>query len=498
MSEVIPHWLNKQAELSPNKIAIELPNGTTLNFQQLKQASQSYAGKLITYGVKRGDHVGIYAQNSLAMVVAIHALSYVGAVVVLLNTRLSAAEIAYQLKDANVTVVLTQPSLMNAAEQSVAITTRNIVVCDFEKIGALSETNGRLQDELALDDLFTIIYTSGTTGAPKGVTHTYGNHFWSAIASALNLGLSDRDKWLLVLPLFHVGGLSIVMKSVVYGMTAYIMGKFDEKTVHHAIMNQGVTMLSVVSVMLVELLDELGDDNYPESFRCMLLGGGPAPKPLLETAKVSRVPVFQTYGMTETSSQIVTLSPSYALDKLGSAGKALLPAQIKIVGSDNKPAAANEVGEIIVKGPMVTNGYYENAQANERALHEGWLSTGDLGYVDEEGFLYIMDRRKDLIISGGENIYPAEIESVLVGLKGIKEAGVVGKVDKRWGQVPVAFIVKKEGHVDRESIIDYCANYLAKYKVPKQIYFVDELPRNAAKKLQRYQLVEWLKDSEQD
>jgi O-succinylbenzoic acid--CoA ligase len=239
--------------------------------------------------------------------------------------------------------------------------------------------------------------------------------------------------------------------------------------------------------MVKKLLELPGSEQYPETFRCMLLGGGPAPKPLLETAKEKHVPVFQSYGMTETASQIVTLSPQDALEKIGSAGKPLFPAQLKIAATET-----GQVGEIHVKGPMVTGGYFKNKAATDSSFREGWLATGDLGYTDAEGFMYVVDRRNDLIISGGENIYPSEIESVLYEMEEISEAGITGIEDGTWGQVPAAFIVKNTESLSAEDVLAYARRYLAAYKIPKQIYFTDQLPRNASNKLMRHKLAEWL------
>ncbi|MEK0398804.1 o-succinylbenzoate--CoA ligase [Tetragenococcus halophilus] len=358
----------------------------------------------------------------------------------------------------------------------------------FSELQRLPEKEVPLQNELVLNDPFTIIYTSGTTGFPKGVVHTYGNHWWSAIGSALNLGISPQDKWLTVLPLFHVSGLSTLFKSVIYGMPIYLMTSFEPEKVHEALMKNHITMISVVTVMLQRLLEQMATERYPEQLRCVLLGGGPAPKPVLEQARKKEVPVFQSYGLTETSSQIVTLSPQDALRKIGSAGKPLVPAQLKI----HDPSTRG-VGEIYVKGPMVTKGYFNNPTADQKAFQTDWLKTGDLGYLDEEGFLYVVDRRNDLIISGGENIYPSEIESVVSELTGVQEVGVTNRSDDQWGEVPVAFIVKDTQNVlDEEMVQTYLKSRLASYKVPKKIYFVEQLPRNASNKLMRYKLKEWL------
>lgn len=481
MSEIIPHWLTKQASLAPNDTALELENGDGLTFNELMNQSQSYAKKLASQGIKKRTKVGIFSTNCTEMVIAIHALSYLGAIAVMFNIRLTKQELSFQIEDADVSLIIVADSLADHLHSMKF----SPIVLSFSKVNNLQVANVALASEIALDEPFTIMYTSGTTGNPKGVVHTYGNHWWSATGSALNIGLQSNDKWLAMLPLFHIGGFSLLLKSVIYGMPIYLLEKFDEQKVHHAIMNCGVTIASVVTVMLHRLIDILGVENYPNSFRCMLLGGGPAPKGLLEKSKARNVPVFQSYGMTETSSQIVTLSPKDALRKLGSAGKALFPAQLKINDPDDEG-----IGEIVVKGAMVTKGYYKNEEATAKSIHDNWLSTGDLGQLDDEGFLYVVDRRKDLIISGGENIYPSEIESVLSGMEIINEVGVTGIKDSKWGQVPAAFIVLKEHTISEADVLKYASEHLAKYKIPKQIYFVAELPRNASNKLLRNKLYE--------
>ncbi|HEX6594480.1 MAG TPA: o-succinylbenzoate--CoA ligase [Bacillota bacterium] len=483
MAERIPHWLTKQAHLAPHERAIETDQNS-MTFLQLKEASERYARKLAQLGVTEGTHVGILSTNELPMAIAIHALSYLRAVCVMLNTRLTEEELTYQLKDAEVYLVLTSDRLETGVKQM----DLPVHVKTFSSVHQLSEKQIDLQEEISLDDPFTIMYTSGTTGFPKGVVHTYGNHWWSAISSVLNLGLDQNDKWLAPLPFFHVSGFSILMRSIIYGMPVYVIEKFEAQIIHDAMMNKGVTIVSVVTVMLQRLMTLLANERYPKSLRCMLLGGGPAPQSLLEKAKEKGIPVFQSYGMTETSSQIVTLRPQDALQKIGSSGKPLFPAQLQIHEKD-----CTGVGEIYVKGPMVSNGYFANERANEEVFQHGWLKTGDLGYVDEEGFLYVVDRRKDLIISGGENIYPSEIENVLSNMDGIQEVGVIGKHDDTWGKVPVAFIVPHGEGCSEDEVKTYAKKHLASYKIPTEIYFVDELPRNASNKLVRHRLEQWLK-----
>ena len=476
---VIPHWLTKQANIAPEKVAIELANGDITTFSTLEKLSKNYAKKLARLGIKKGMHVGLFSDNERQMIVTIHALSYLGAVIVMLNRRLTATELLYQLQDAHVEFVLVSDELYTHFTEM----DLNIATYTFSAVEQLLPKDVSLKEDIYLDDPFTIMYTSGTTGKPKGVVHTYGNHWFSAIGSALNLGINKTDKWLCMLPIFHVSGFSICMRSVIYGMPLYLLDNFSEQLVHEAIIEKGVTIVSVVTVMLERLLTTIDQRQYPSTFRCMLLGGGACPLHTLEHAKQKNIPVFQSYGMTETSSQIVTLSPSDALQKLGSSGKPLVPAQLKI-------SCANEegIGEIFVKGPMVTKEYYKNEQANNESFQKGWLATGDLGYVDDEGFLYVVDRRHDLIISGGENIYPTEIEHTLAKLPGIKDVGVVGKTDSTWGEVPVAFIVKNDPALTEKTITEYAKQHLAAYKLPKKYIFVAELPRNVSNKLMRHRL----------
>ncbi|GLO66989.1 o-succinylbenzoate--CoA ligase [Oceanobacillus kimchii] len=478
MSETTPHWLTKRADLSPNKKAIEFEDGSSITYLELFHRSQSYAKKLAKLGLQKGDHIAILSTNSVEMIQAVYACSYLGTVVVLLNTKLTLNELNQQLLDSDAKMIISSGSFKSKEFAIQQINYRDLESVSEKQIGIT------LNEEICLDDIFTMMYTSGTTGFPKAVQQTYGNHWWSATSSVLNLGLHENDKWLIPLPLFHVSGLSTMLKSVIYGMPIYVLEKFDVEKVHDAIMNRNVTIVSVVTVMVQRLVKRLGNNHYPNCFRCMLLGGGPAPKSLLEEAKKRNIPVFQSYGMTETSSQIVTLTPEEALNKIGSSGKPLFPAQLKI---DHNKTEPNQIGEIMVKGPMVTKGYYKRTETNKEVFENNWLHTGDMGYLDEQGYLYVVDRRNDLIISGGENIYPSEIENVLVQIDGIEEAGVKGIPNEEWGMVPAAFIVCSKP-IDMKVINTHLEKYLAKYKHPKEIHVINELPRNATNKLVRHRL----------
>lgn len=477
----MPNFLKKRAFLTPNRTALVFED-KRYTFQELFIECVEMAGRMQAKGIKQDQYIALLLRNHSDSVIILFALQLLGAKAVLLNTRLTTEELNFQLKDSKATFLISEQSFQSTIIQL------NIVTLLKEQLFKSPFEAPKLCDEVSLDGVCSLMYTSGTTGNPKGVMQTFGNHWWSAIGSSLNLGLQEGDGWLCAVPLFHISGYSILMRSVIYGIKVVLHESFDEEKAMADIISEKITTMSVVSTMLVRLIEVI-DTPLPTHFRCMLLGGGPAPLSLLQKCVKFNIPVFQTYGMTETASQFVTLSPEYSLTKLGSAGKPLFPAQLMIVDSDGVEQSALQSGEIIIKGPTVTKGYL-NKEAGSH-IKNGWFATGDIGYVDEEGFLFVQDRRSDLIISGGENIYPAEIEGVLQAHSEVREAGVIGIEDNQWGQVPIAFVVKK-AQLSEDEMIEHCIRKLAKYKVPKRVIFVDKLPRNASNKLLRRELKEWV------
>lgn len=479
-TQTIPNPLLKRVSLTPNRSMVLFEN-QDYSFKEFYDLSYNLAGHLQSQGVRKGDYVSVLLRNHIDTAIILFSLQLIGGVSVILNNRLTAEELSWQINDSNSKLFITEQKF------SKKLTTLNLHIPTVwkEEVGSSPFEEPNIQEEIHLNDVCTIMYTSGTTGNPKGVLQTYGNHWWSATGSALNLGLREDDCWLCSVPLFHISGFSILMRSIVYGMRIILFETFHEKRIMRVIMEEKVTIMSVVTTMLSRILESLEDKRLPSHFRCMLLGGGPAPLSLLEQCVEKEIPVYQSYGMTETSSQIVTLSPEYSISKLGSAGKALFPSQLKIIDSNGKEVATLQSGEIVVKGPNVTAGYLNRKE--DEIFTNGWLKTGDIGYLDAEGFLYVQDRRSDLIISGGENIYPAEIEGVLTSHPKIMDAGVIGISDESWGQVPVAFVMQKE-QVSEEEIITFCSNKLAKYKLPKKVLFIDFIPRNASRKLLRKEL----------
>lgn len=489
METTTPNWLKKRADLSPENTALVF-NNESWTFEEMCIMAEKSAGKISRFLQSKKKRTAILFKNKPEAVWIIHGLQMLGIETVFLNSRLTASELSFQIKDSGTGFLIYDDDYSETAEE-VKRSLDELLMVSVREFFKETEAETEIKNEFALSDVCSIMYTSGTTGKPKGVLQTYGNHWWSASGSVLNIGLHADDSWLCTVPIFHISGFSILMRSVIYGIPVILMEKFDESIVNRLLASGQVTIMSAVSSMLTRMLKEWGNENYHPRFRCMLVGGGPVPKPLLESCKERSIPVFQTYGMTETSSQIVTLSPKDSLRKLGSAGKPLFPSQIKIV-KEQKEVQANEDGEIFVKGPNVTPGYLNREGANTDSFKDGWFSTGDLGYKDNDGYVFILDRRSDLIISGGENVYPAEIEEVLLSHEAVIEAGVTGIDDAKWGQIPYGFIVA-ERVVSEEEIIHFCRERLASFKVPKKIIQAEQLPRNGAGKLVRRHLITLLR-----
>lgn len=496
----VPQWLVRRAQTHPDKPAL-IAEGRTWTFAGLSAAAERAAAALRAQAVAPGARVGVLSHNSAALVVVLHGLWRLGATAVPLNYRLTPSEIAQQLGDVKASVLLASHRLQELGAEAVAALQEagepprllslegaaGNPSCNATVTGPPRPASGHpaAGDKLPVHrfgDTQVIMFTSGTTGRPKGARLTYQNAWWSAVSSALNLGLHSDDAWLACLPLCHIGGLSILNRSVIYGIPAIVHERFDPQRVNREIDTGRVTIVSVVATMLEQMLDERGDRPYPPSLRCVLIGGGPVSERLLERALAADVPLVQTYGMTETSSQIATLAPADARRKAGSAGKPLMGAELRIA------AAPGEVGEILVRGPVLTPGYFgEPPGAHLDA--DGWFHTGDLGYLDAEGFLYVVSRRTDLIISGGENVYPAEVERVLSSHPGVKEAAVVARPHPVWGEVPVAFFVPAGPAVpDADELAAHCRAQLAKFKVPAAFFPVPSLPRNATGKVLRTEL----------
>ncbi|MFQ5342341.1 MAG: o-succinylbenzoate--CoA ligase, partial [Anaerolineae bacterium] len=362
---------------------------------------------------------------------------------------------------------------------------------------AVGFREGRRRD---LDEVQSIVFTSGTTGRPKGAMLTYGNHMASATASAFRLGTLPGDRWLACMPLYHVGGLAIVLRCCLYGTTLVLHDGFDPASVSAALDTQAVTLISLVPTMLRRLLEARGKRPFPESLRCVLLGGAAAPATLVERSLAFGVPVATTYGLTEAASQVATASPDDVRRKAGSSamgaghfvGRPLMFSQVRIAGADGHDRPPGEIGEIEVRGPTVMAGYYHSPEATREAVRNGWLRTGDMGYLDVDGDLWVVQRRSDLIVTGGENVYPAEVERVIVEHPGVEAACVIGVEDEEWGQRVVAAVVTAEGAtVTDAELLEFCRARLAGYKQPRAYRFLTSLPQTASGKVQRDAVANW-------
>jgi O-succinylbenzoic acid--CoA ligase len=316
---------------------------------------------------------------------------------------------------------------------------------------------------------------------------TYNNHLWSAIASAVRLGTDPADRWLTCLPLNHVGGLSIVFRCCLYGTAVVLQQGFDPAAVSRALETQDITLVSLVPTMLHRLLESHPSSLANSRLRCLLIGGAALSPALLERCRALGLPLALTYGLTEAASQVATASSAEVYRKPGSVGRPLMFSSVRIVDPHGQELPPGEIGEIVVRGPTVMHGYYRQPEATRQTLRSGELYTGDLGYLDDAGDLWVTQRRADLIVSGGENVYPAEVEQVLREHPAVGDACVVGLNDVEWGQRVAAVVVvrRSQAQVSEAELIAFCRTRLAGYKQPRLIRFIDALPQTASGKVQR-------------
>jgi o-succinylbenzoate---CoA ligase len=432
-------WLAQRSQSCPDRTAL-FADGAEMTYAELEAEATWVARRLAAHGVRRGSTAALTMHPRREQVVLAHALMKVGAALLPLNPRLTSAERA---------------AMVEAEEP----------IVDLDDPGELTQTEADmpLLGEHDMDAICARVMTSGSSGAPRAVGLTYGNFLWSAVGSAFNIGVDPADRWLCCVPLSHIAGLGIVMRSVIYGTTAVVHDGFDADRVAASLEEDGITVLSLVTTMLTRLLDAGADLAGP---RAILVGGGPVPEEPLKEAIARGATVVQTYGMTEACSQVTTLAPAEAARKLGSAGRPLLTTHLRI-----------QDGEILVQGPTVAPGC---------ADADGWLHTGDLGHIDEEGFLYVEDRIDDLIVSGGENIVPAEVEEVLLRHPDVADAAVIGREDPEWQQAVTAVVVLESGSAATpDELRRHCAEALAGFKVPKRVELAAALPRTPSGKLMR-------------
>lgn len=432
--------------------------------------------------LRPGDKVGILMANGLPFVGSLLAVMRMGLISVPLNTRLTKPELRWQVENADCRLVLCDPSTIAQAD-GLGVDLLELRQESF--IEPPSEYNEF--GWMNLDDDFAIVHTSGTSGRPKAAILTYGNIFSNAVGSGLKLENRRSERWLCVLPLYHLGGLSILLRSLIYGTAIDLMqaAPFDVAQVNQKLSSNPITLVSLVPTMLQRLLDAKTQRWNPQ-LRLILLGGeAPSPE-LVQRCIAEDLPIATSYGLTETASQVATALPELVYRKPGTVGKPLAFTQVRIVDDQGNDLAPDVPGEVLVSGETVMRGYYNDPAATATTLRDGWLHTGDIGSIDEDGDLFILQRRADLIVSGGENIYPAEVERVLRSHPQVAEAVVFGRPDARWGQRAVALAQAASGaSISDEGIGMFLRERLASYKVPRQIVFVDALPLTASGKIQR-------------
>ena len=461
-------WLRYGKQYYPNRICMN-----NYTYQDIYSAVVNVATRLQTLADTR---IAIVSDNSVTMAVYLLAAMLVRKEVLLLNVHLTAGEIEKQLCELHITTVL------HSAKRRTQVPA-SIIAIEFESVEAMLHdiAEDTFDWTFAEHDIAAIMNTSATTGQFKSVPLRWGQIKAHVQASQEVLGRSEQDNWLMVLPLFHVSGLSILMRSLYNGTAMTIMESYDEEQVLQYIHDGRINMMSLVPTILKNLEPRITHHQL----RVILLGGEFIPRPLVDACVAKQLPIYKTYGMTETFSQSVTMPVLSNLNKLDSVGKPLPRMTVHIVNPD-----VDGVGEIHLNGPMVMSGYI-----NGEPIH-GDFNTDDMGYVDEDGFLYILNRRTDLIISGGENIYPKEIEDTVYAIQGVKECAVIPVADTKWGQVPALFVAFDDIDAlgaDLKMIVrDYLSSKLAKYKVPKYITIMDALPRNGTGKIMRKSLASHL------
>ena len=479
-------WLTARASASPSKDFLII-GSQRLTFGEAHRRAQALCNSLQVHAsVQPADRVALLMPAGRPYVLSLLALMRAGALVVPLNTRLTPTELQWQLKNTACRLVICHQRTSALAAR---IGDSDGALMTFDELARQQQEDilPPMPRSFALDDDLAIIHSSGTSGRPKGAVLTYGNLYQSALSSAYRLGVLPDDRWLCPLPLYHVGGLSVILRSLLYGTAVELMPtpQFDVDALNRVLTQRPITLVSLAPTMLRRLLDARRQAWNPK-LRLVLLGGEASSPELLACCRQANIPIAATYGLTEASSQVATAPPRQTRQKPASVGKSLLFTQVRIIDRQGRDAPPKALGEILVKGPTIMRGYDGDPTATRRALRNGWLHTGDIGYWDEDGDLCVVQRRSDLILTGGENVYPREVENALRRHPAIEEAIVVGMTDAEWGQRVAAAIQVKHGKtLSPQDVMRFARQELAGYKIPRQIRFVDTFPRTASGKIQR-------------
>ncbi len=492
--------LDHHATRSPDR-AITVFQGEAITYGEMAERAAALAGGLARRGVERGDVVALLAYNCPELLEAIFAVNRLGAIAMPINWRLAAPEVRYILEHSQARAIVCDAELAALADDAIGGTDLDIVrACTT--VGpagwtALAELRGdgapAPLEPAAPDDVHRLMYTSGTTGRPKGVMLTHANLAWKNLAHIVEFGFTRDDLGLACGPLYHVGALDLTTTTLIAaGATIIIHRAFDAAAVVDELERSRVTTVWLAPAM-VNAIMALPDVESRDlsSVRVIINGGEKMPVPLIQRIQRTFPTAWfaDAYGLTETVSGDTFLDRDSIITKLGSVGRPCLHLELDVWDEQGRSVEPGEKGEIVLRGPKVFAGYWRDPDATAKAFEGGWFHTGDIGVRDEDGYLWIVDRLKDMIVSGGENIAGSEVERVLYEHDAVLEAAVVGRPDERWGEVPVAHVVLRDGAaVSPEELIEHCRANLAKFKVPKDITFLDALPRNPSGKVLKREL----------
>ncbi len=505
----IGSWATRNGQIFRGKTALVVV-GRTVSYKQMDERINRLASALKSRGLTKGDRVALLLFNSIEYVEAFFACAKVGMIAVPLNFRLSAEELGYVLNDCKASALLYDPMLTPQAEAlaasvpSLSLLVRTPLFGDaaaaslppapdrpiYGELLASGSTAETLDEEVGGDDVVLLMYTSGTTGKPKGVMLTHDNCFFQSV-NGWALGISPDVISLVVLPLFHVGGLNGSVTPILHaGGTIILVPKFEPADVLRLVEEHkahGIMAVPTVYQMLLEHPDF--KTRNLSSLQVLISGGAPLPEALMNSYHELGFEMRQGYGLTEASPGVSGMGPRDDRKKPGSVGRPCLYTNVRIISDQGETLPDGEVGEIIVRGPNVMKGYWGLESETSAVLKDGWLYTGDLGYFDADGYLYIAGRKKEMIISGGENVYPGEIEQVLCNHPDVAIAAVVGAPHDLWGEVPVAFVMPFPGKTPApQALVEFVAQRLAKYKVPREVFVESILPMNAAGKILKNEL----------
>jgi fatty-acyl-CoA synthase len=484
--------LSRRADLTPDREALyDLASGVRYTYKQLDERANCAANFLFErYGVRKGDRVSILAHNSIAYVDLLFGLGKIGSIFAPLNWRLTSRELSYIINDCQPKVLIVGPefvSVFNEMQDSVQV--EHVLSLEGADILGAETYEGSLSQasvsepkrpSIAEDDGYCILYTSGTTGLPKGAVLPHRQILWNAINTVISWGLSERDVSPILTPMFHSGGLFVFLVPLFYAGGRIVMARsFDPDASLQLIMNEKCTVILGVPTLFQVWMNtprfEQADFSHVHFF---ISGGAPCPPSLIEAwSKAKGVTMRQGYGLTEVGVNCFSMTDEDALQKMGSVGKPIFHSQMRLVDTDGMEMPAGETGELIIKGPHVCAGYWNNPTATAESLRAGWFHTGDMARMDRDGYFYIVGRFKDMVISGGENIYAAEVEAVFREHECVQDAALIGQPDDKWGEVGLMIVACKPDHsTSAEELLEFCQGRLARYKLPKRIEFVESLP----------------------